>query len=601
MSTTQRPPVGAAARPVLDAGAELLADGEWLSTALDAARGEVVRRHRELVEPRVQGLPEDLRDAVAPWVAPVIRHDPADEDVTPLVVAVHELARLLPLARPLRPLTERVVPALRVDLPAAQPAGSRTAWLFGGTATREAASAAFRHVEQAVAWASSRRITERVAAARGIREAPDAAAAAWASFAADPAGFHALLQQTAGLRPELAGVAGQLTPETAERIEGLTLDGTFTSIELRAYQSFGARFLLANERAVLSDALGLGKGVQVLAAFAHLHASGRRRFLVVCPATAAENWLREVRLHTRLERFRLDGRDPGALAGWLARGGVGVATPEDATALDLPASVRLDVLVGDGTLAPASLDARGDWVWRLGVPGAGVERGRTPSLRRTSDDVLAELPPVQTQDEWCSFVGADRLRYLETVATGNFSAMRRAAFASADPAENAKVERLLELVGEAVRDGHRVVVFSYFLGVLATVVAALQDAACPGVLGPLTAATPRNERQAMVAALAAADCPGVLVAQVQAGGADLDLRAASVVVFCEPQLDATMESAAVARARRTDQLQSIQVHRLLALDSVDERVLERRDRGESEVVLARSVVATEQARLGLGR
>jgi hypothetical protein len=112
----------------------------------------------------------------------------------------------------------------------------------------------------------------------------------------------------------------------------------------------------------------------------------------------------------------------------------------------------------------------------------------------------------------------------------------------------------------------------------------------------------------------------VLLAQVQAGGVGLNLQAASVVVLCEPQIKPTMEEQAIARAHRMGQIRRVQVHRLLAADSVDQRLLEilagksrsfdayarRSDTAESapeavdvaEQSLARQIVAAEQQRLG---
>jgi SNF2 family DNA or RNA helicase len=93
------------------------------------------------------------------------------------------------------------------------------------------------------------------------------------------------------------------------------------------------------------------------------------------------------------------------------------------------------------------------------------------------------------------------------------------------------------------------------------------------------------------------------------------------VILCEPQVKPTMESQAVARAHRMGQARKVQVHRLLAADSVDQRMLEilhkkirlfdsyarRSDVAEStpdaidisEQELARQIVEAEQQRLSL--
>ena len=65
----------------------------------------------------------------------------------------------------------------------------------------------------------------------------------------------------------------------------------------------------------------------------------------------------------------------------------------------------------------------------------------------------------------------------------------------------------------------------------------------------------------------------VLICQVIAGGVGLNVQAASVIIFCEPQLKPSMEEQAIGRAYRMGQSRKVLVHRLLIADSVDERIL----------------------------
>lgn len=111
----------------------------------------------------------------------------------------------------------------------------------------------------------------------------------------------------------------------------------------------------------------------------------------------------------------------------------------------------------------------------------------------------------------------------------------------------------------------------------------------------------------------------MLLSQIQAGGVGLNMQSASVVIICEPQIKPTMEHQAVARAHRMGQIRTVQVHRLLVADSVDERMLDilarkerlfdlyarRSDVAEttpdavdvSDGALARRIVEEEQLRL----
>ncbi|GAA3220277.1 hypothetical protein GCM10020256_26150 [Streptomyces thermocoprophilus] len=235
-------------------------------------------------------------------------------------------------------------------------------------------------------------------------------------------------------------------------------------------------------------------------------------------------------------------------------------------------------------------------------------------LRRNQRDVLSELPTLQHTDEWEEPSPADARAYEEAVRSGNFMAMRRAAYAR--PQQSAKLGRLRELVGEAAENGLKVVVFSAFREVLGAVAEVLD-----GVHGPLGGGLAPERRQQIVDDFTAAPGHAVLLAQIEAGGIGLNLQAASVVILCEPQLKPTVERQAVARAHRMGQVRPVQVHRLLTTGGLDERLVERsltKDRlfdayarrsavaestpdavDVSDVALARRIVAEEQTRLGL--
>jgi SNF2 family DNA or RNA helicase len=202
------------------------------------------------------------------------------------------------------------------------------------------------------------------------------------------------------------------------------------------------------------------------------------------------------------------------------------------------------------------------------------------------------------------------------VAAGNFVAMRRAAYA--EPAKSAKLQRLLEIVGEAAENKLKVVVFSYFRDVLT----AVQEALSAPAFGPITGSVTATARQELVDDFTAAAGHAVLLSQIQAGGVGLNIQAASVVILCEPQVKPTLEDQAVARAHRMGQLRHVQVHRRLTVDSVDQRMLDilgtktqlfdayarRSDLAEaapeavdiSEQSLARLIVEEEQQRLAAG-
>ena len=158
--------------------------------------------------------------------------------------------------------------------------------------------------------------------------------------------------------------------------------------------------------------------------------------------------------------------------------------------------------------------------------------------------------------------------YRAAVVEGNFMAMRQAALCAG--AKSQKMQRLLDIVEEAEDNERRVIVFSHFRECWMR-----SPPSLPGkVFGPLTGSVPAAKRQTMVDEFSAAGHGAVLVAQIVAGGVGLNIQAASVVVICEPQLKPTTEWQAIARSHRMGQLESVQVHRLLSEEGVDQRITE---------------------------
>ena len=64
-----------------------------------------------------------------------------------------------------------------------------------------------------------------------------------------------------------------------------------------------------------------------------------------------------------------------------------------------------------------------------------------------------------------------------------------------------------------------------------------------------------------------------MLAQITTGGLGLNIQAASVVVFCEPQLKPSIENQAISRAYRMGQTRKVLVYRLLCENTVDEKLM----------------------------
>ncbi|OKJ16169.1 DEAD/DEAH box helicase [Kitasatospora sp. CB01950] len=572
------------------------------------------------------GAARQIAEAVERSTA--VRIDPArpDEASTALLVALHRLVLAGPGARRAVGEAEEIERRLAAPMAAARPATGWVRGLVAGAERREAARRAVEVLEKQVAAAEADGVPLRLAQAGADLLRPGAGEVeVRVEFEHRAAEFYAELALLAdeGLltgvdRGGPGAAEGHLPDELAESVRAERLDDRGCTVSLRGYQAFGARFALARKRVMIGDEMGLGKTVQALAVLAHLAAAGERHFLVVCPASVLVNWQRETGSRTTLAAYRYHGQErEAARAQWLAGGGVLVATYESLRTLAEDPVAALVVDEAHFVKNPAAQRTRlvAEWAARTervlfltGTPmenrveefrtlighlqpdllselpaGPGVagsvafRRAVAPAyLRRNQQDVLTELPDVVRVDEWGELSGPDRAAYAAAVAEGNFMAMRRAAYA--EPAHSAKLRRLRELVAEAAESGHKVVVFSYFREVLATVREALGEA----VRGTVSGALPAEVRQELVDAFSAVDGHAVLLCQIQAGGLGLNLQAANVVVLCEPQVKPTLEDQAVARAQRMGQIRRVRVHRLLATDSLDRGLVELL-RGKAEL------------------
>ncbi|MFM9590388.1 SNF2-related protein [Streptomyces scabiei] len=433
----------------------------------------------------------------------------------------------------------------------------------------------------------------------------------WEDFSARPADYFAMLAELGFLADDAEKSQGDLPAEIVDAVRALKLDTSHLKASLRGYQSFGARFAIVQRKVIIGDEMGLGKTVESLAVLTHLRAKGSSHFLVVCPAAVVTNWVREVGAKSDLRAYRLHG--PGrddASKSWIRSGGVAVTTYDTLGWLEgrIPERAAPACLVFDEAhyiknpfaqrtrRSTALIESSERAILLTGTPLENrIEEFRNlvgylrpdlsisaseiaprqfrkqvaPAyLRRNQEDVLTELPERFEVDEWMPMSSADRQHYRAAVVEGNFMAMRQAALRAG--AKSQKMQRLVDIVQEAEDNERKVLVFSYFREVLDEVVSVL-----PGkVFGPLTGSVPAAKRQSMVDEFSEASHGAVLVAQIVAGGVGLNIQAASVVVICEPQLKPTTEWQAIGRSHRMGQLESVQVHRLLSEEGVDQRIIE---------------------------
>ena len=439
--------------------------------------------------------------------------------------------------------------------------------------------------------------------------------ALWDDFARSSAAYYAQLDQldreiSTRIDNSYSGLPAELVREV--EMQPLYLDDLRAT--LRSYQDFGVRYILRQGNVLLGDEMGLGKTVQAIAAMVTLKALGATHFMVVCPASVLVNWTREIAQFSSLRVTTIRGGDVAAVRAWEDGGGVAVTTYESISRFALPQDFQFAMLVADeahyvknpmarrtqalmilrrkaqrtlfmtGTPLENRVDEMCFLIGCLRADIAGQIRemkyiSSAPQfreklapvyLRRTREDVLSELPDLIEKEQWCEMGTEEWKHYMLSVAAENFMAMRQVSWDVPDLAKSSKAKRLLELCDEAAEDGRKVIVFSYFRETIRKV----QELLGRRALEPITGSVSPARRQEIVDAFGAADDGTALICQVQAGGTGLNIQAASVIIFCEPQIKPSIENQAISRAYRMGQVRSVMVHRLLCDNTVDERIME---------------------------
>ncbi|MDQ2643097.1 MAG: DEAD/DEAH box helicase, partial [Myxococcota bacterium] len=214
-------------------------------------------------------------------------------------------------------------------------------------------------------------------------------------------------------------------------------------------------------------------------------------------------------------------------------------------------------------------------------------------LRRLKRDVLPDLPPRTDSLLYVELDEAERAVYdavraatqkdvIEQLSHGGsvmhaleaLLRLRQAACHSAlVPGQvadrSSKVERLLETLEEIVAEEHKALVFSQWTSLLDRVQPALEAAG----LRYLRLDGSTRDRAGVVSEFQSQDGPPVLLISLKAGGTGLNLTAADHVFLMDPWWNPAVEDQAKDRAHRIGQERPVMVYRMVAKDTVEERIL----------------------------
>jgi superfamily II DNA or RNA helicase len=135
---------------------------------------------------------------------------------------------------------------------------------------------------------------------------------------------------------------------------------------------------------------------------------------------------------------------------------------------------------------------------------------------------------------------------------------------------SAKLDELLSRLTNATESGERVLVFSQFTSLLAIVKLRLKQAKIDFLY--LDGKT--RDRQSLVDQFQSGTGPGVFLISLKAGGVGLNLTAARTVYLLDPWWNPAVEAQAIDRTHRIGQQQTVFATRLIAADTVEQKVLE---------------------------
>ncbi len=232
-------------------------------------------------------------------------------------------------------------------------------------------------------------------------------------------------------------------------------------------------------------------------------------------------------------------------------------------------------------------------------------------LRRLKKDVLRELPPkterllMATMEEeqsrlYRANVAQVRQEIRQEAAQGRLEKNRLTILAMltrlrqlcCDPSlcyeeyagGSCKLEACLDLIREAAETGHKVLLFSQFTSMLEIIERRLEKEQIASYT--LRGSTSKERRAALVDTFNRDDTPVFLIS-LKAGGTGLNLTGADIVIHYDPWWNVSAQNQATDRAHRIGQQNPVQVIRLIAQNTIEEKILRLQ---ESKKELADAVI-----------
>lgn len=215
-------------------------------------------------------------------------------------------------------------------------------------------------------------------------------------------------------------------------------------------------------------------------------------------------------------------------------------------------------------------------------------------LRRMKKDVLSELPEKientifadfekEQQKIYTAFLKAARKEIDDIYATGGnsvriLSLLTRLRQICCHPLlinpnytkKSGKLELLQNLVSDAIKSGHRILIFSQFTSMLVIIKQMLDSENIENFY--LDGSTPGAERLSMANRFNSGE-KEVFLISLKAGGTGLNLVGADMVIHYDPWWNPAVMDQASDRAYRIGQTRAVQVIKLATHNSIEEQIL----------------------------
>lgn len=233
-------------------------------------------------------------------------------------------------------------------------------------------------------------------------------------------------------------------------------------------------------------------------------------------------------------------------------------------------------------------------------------------LRRLKSNVLKELPPKTETILYAGLEGEQKKLYsanLEVIRSqlgmqsknnNNYSnkviilaMLTRLRQLCCDPSlcydnykgESAKLELCMELLDSSAKAGHKVLLFSQFTSMLSIIEKELQKRKISYFV--LKGSTPKEDRIDLANRFNKDDT-NVFLISLKAGGTGLNLTGADIVIHYDPWWNISAQNQATDRAHRIGQQNSVQVYKLIAKNSIEEKIIKLQ---QDKLKLADSVIS----------